>query len=88
MDFAVLADHRVKLKESEKRDKYLDPAKELKKLWNMKVTVIPIIINVPDTVTKGLVQGLEDLRIRGQAVAIQTTALLRLARILRIVLKT
>ena len=30
MDFAVLADHRVKLKESEKRDKYLDFARELK----------------------------------------------------------
>ena len=31
MDFAFLADHRVKLKESKKRDKYLDLAKELKK---------------------------------------------------------
>ena len=37
MDFAVPADHRVKLKESEK-NKYLDLAKELKKnkkMWNM-----------------------------------------------------
>ena len=32
VEFAVLADHRVKLKESEKKDKYLDHAKELKKL--------------------------------------------------------
>ena len=31
MDFAVPADHRVKLKESEKKDKYLDLARELKK---------------------------------------------------------
>ena len=31
MDFAFPADHRVKLKECEKRDKYLDLAKELKK---------------------------------------------------------
>ena len=31
VDFAVLADHRIKLKEFEKRDKYLDLAKELKK---------------------------------------------------------
>ena len=31
MDFAILADHRVKLKESEKRDKYLNLARELKK---------------------------------------------------------
>ena len=31
MDLAVLADHRVKLKESEKKDMYLDLARELKK---------------------------------------------------------
>ena len=31
MDFAVPADHRVKLKEDEKKDKYLDLAEELKK---------------------------------------------------------
>ena len=37
MDFAVTADHRVKLKENEKKDKYLDFARELNKLWNMKV---------------------------------------------------
>ena len=50
MDFAVY--HRVKLNEKEKRDKYQDLARELKKLWNMKVTVIPIIIVVLGTVTK------------------------------------
>ena len=31
MNFAVPADHRLKLKESEKKDKYLDLARELKK---------------------------------------------------------
>ena len=31
VDFAVPADHRIKLKESEKKDKYLDSARELKK---------------------------------------------------------
>ena len=30
-DFAVSADHKVKLKESEKKDKYLDLARELKR---------------------------------------------------------
>ena len=31
VDFAVPADHRIKLKECEKKDKYLDLARELKK---------------------------------------------------------
>ena len=39
MDFAVPADCRVKLKENEKRDIYLDRSRELKILWNLKVTV-------------------------------------------------
>ena len=37
VEFAVPADHRIKLKECEKNDKYVDLARELKKLWNMKV---------------------------------------------------
>ncbi len=63
MDLAVLADHRVKIKESEKRDKCLDLARELKRLWNMKVTLIPIVTSVLGTITKGLIKGLEDLEI-------------------------
>ena len=77
---------RSKLKESEKRDKYLDLAREQKKLWNMKVT--PNLIGVLSTITKGLVQGLEDLEIKGPVEIIVTTVLLRLARILRRVLET
>ena len=89
MNFAVPADHRVKLKESEKRDKYHDLARELKKKqWNMKVTIILIVIGALGTVTKRLVQGLEDLEITGWAETIQTTALLKSARILRRVLET
>ena len=42
MDFAVPDDHRRKLKEREKKGKYLDFARESKKLWNMKVTFLPI----------------------------------------------
>ena len=60
MDFAVSADHRVKLKESEKKDKYLDLTKELKKMWNMKVAFISIIIGAHGTVAKELMKGLED----------------------------
>ena len=43
MDFAAPADHRVKFNESEKKDKYLDLASELKQLWNMKVRLILIV---------------------------------------------
>ena len=58
------------------------------KLLNMKMTVIPIVIGALGAVTEGLIQGLEDLEIRGQVKTIQNTALLRSARILRRVPET
>ena len=71
------ADHKVKWKKAKKKDKYLDLASELKKLWNIKVTVILIVIGALATVTKGLVQKLEDLEIREQVETIQTKAFFR-----------
>ena len=65
VDFVVPADYRIKLRECEKNDKYLDLAREVKKIWNMKVTIIPIVIGAFGTVTKGLLKGLEDLEVGG-----------------------
>ena len=53
VDFAVPTDYRVKLKESEKKDKYLDLAREFKKLEQETL----------GTVAKGLIKGLENLEI-------------------------
>ena len=74
VNFTVPAHHRIKLKECEKKDKYLDLARELKKLRNMRVTIVLIVIGVFGTVTKGLLQGLEDLEVGGGVETIQTTA--------------
>ena len=48
-DFVFPADHRISLKESEKNDKYLDLARELKKLWNMKERTPRILRRVLET---------------------------------------
>ena len=37
-----------------------------KQLWNMKVTVIPIVVGALRTITEGSVKRLEELKIRGQ----------------------
>ena len=88
VDFTVPADHRIKLKECEKKDKYLDLARELKKLWNKKATIVPIVIGSFGTITKGLLKGLEDFEFGEREETIQMTALLRTAKILRRVLDT
>ena len=89
VDFAVPVDYRIKLKESEKKDlakelkklkeiEKKDIAMELKKLWNMRVTIIPIVIGAFGTVPKRLLKGLEDLEVGGRVETIQTTALFML----------
>ena len=42
----------------------------------MNVTIIPIVISAFDTVTKGLLKGLEDLEVGDRVETIQTIALL------------
>ena len=54
----------------------------------MKMTVVSIVIGAFGTVTKGLLKDLEGLEFGGRVATIQTTALLRTARILRRVLET
>ena len=49
----------------------------------MKVTIIPFVIGAFGTITKGLLKGLEYLEVGGRVETIQTTALLRTARIRR-----
>ena len=60
----------------------------MKKLGNMKITIVPIVIGTLGTVTKGLLKNLDDLKVGGRVETIQTTALLRTTRILRRVLET
>ena len=72
MDLAVPADHKVKIKESEKRDWYLDLAKELRKLWNMKVKVILIVTGALEGVPKVWERGQEGLEIRIRIETLQT----------------
>ena len=64
MDFAVPVDHRVKIKENEKKDKYLDLVRKFKKLWNIKLTVISIVIGALGTIPKVLVKGVGRVRNR------------------------
>ena len=50
--------------------------------------MIPVVTGALGTVTKGLLQGLEDLEIKGRVETIQITVLLRSARILSSNLET
>ena len=44
----------------------MDSAREMEKLWGMKVTVIPVVLGALGTIFKGMLKALEDLEISGK----------------------
>ena len=86
VDFAVLADHGEKMKESEKTGKCLDLAENLRNLRNMRLPVVSILIVGFGTILNCLERVLEESEIRGQIKTDKTTTLLRSTLVLRIVL--
>ena len=72
-DFAMTPDHKLKEKDGEKLDKHLDLARKWNKVWNMKVTVIPIVVGTLGTVSKNMEKRLDEWEIRRRIKTIQTT---------------
>ena len=44
IDFAVPGDSKIEDKEKEKKEKYQDLRRELHKIWNMRVKIIPLVL--------------------------------------------
>ena len=52
IDVAISADSNVIKKEAEKMLKYKDLTVEIERMWNVKTTVIPVIIGATGTIWK------------------------------------
>ena len=86
IDIAVPGDARVEDKEKEKVAKYQDLARELRRLWETSVNVIPVVAGALGAVAK-LEEYLGTIEIQQKEVErIQFSALLGTATILRKVL--
>ena len=44
IDFAVPGDSRIEEKEKEKIEKYQDLKRKLRKIWNVRVKIIPLVL--------------------------------------------
>ena len=87
IDFAIPYDSRVDSKEMEKIEKYQDLVRELKRLWDMKVVVIPIVLGALGTTPKTLQKRMKDIGIETRTGELQKIVILHTARILRKVLE-
>ena len=74
-------------KEAEKKLKYNSLCIEIKKMWNMKCTIIPIITGATGLVTGSLRKSLEAVPGKRSIDSLQKTAVLGTSHIIRKVLQ-
>ena len=87
IDFAVPGDSRIEEKEKDKIEKYQDLEKELKKIWNVKVKIIPLVVGSLGAITKQFGNRLKQIDITAGRAQVQKTVLLGADRISRKVLE-
>jgi len=75
------------LKEAEKKLKYKSLGIEIQRMWNLKYTIIPIIIGATGIVTRSLRKYLEAIPGKHSIDSLQKTAILGTSHITRKVLQ-
>ena len=78
---------RIEEKEKEKIEKYQDLIKELQKIWNVGVNIIPLVVGSVGVILKQFRNRLKKTSIAVEIGQVQKTVLLGKARILRKVLE-
>ena len=78
---------RIEEKEKEKIEKYQDLIKELQKIWNVGVNIIPLVAGSVGVILKQFRNRLKKTSIAVEIGQVQKTVLLGKARILRKVLE-
>ena len=86
IDFAVPGDSRIE-KEKDKIEKYHDLGRELQKIWNVKVKIIPLVVASLGAIPKQFGNRLKQIGITAGTAQVQKTVLLGITRILRKVLE-
>ena len=83
IDFAIPYGTRVDHNEVEKIEKYLNLARELKKMWNTKVTVVLFVVAALGTPAKALEKRLKTIGIETKITELQKTVLIHTSRVLQ-----
>ena len=84
---AIPADRNVTQNEAEKELKYNSLCIEIQRMWNLKCTIIPVIIGATGIVTRSLRNNLEAVPGKHSIDSLQKTAILGTSRIIRKVLQ-
>ena len=83
IDFAIPGDSRIEEKEKDKIEKYQDLGRELQKIWNIKVKIIPLVVGSLYAIPKQFGNRLKQIGITAGTSQVEKTVLFGMARILR-----
>jgi hypothetical protein len=86
IDVAISGDRNVIKKEAEKILKYQDLTIEIQSMWNVKTRVVPVIIEATGTISESFRKYVSNIPENHEVKALQKTAILSTAHILRKVL--
>ena len=86
IDFAAPGDSRIEEKDKEKIEKCQDLRRELQKIWNMKMKIIPLVVGSLGAIPKQFGNTLKKIGVTAEIGQVTKTVLLETARILRKVL--
>jgi len=87
MDVAIPADRNVVQKEADNKLKYKSLCIEIQRTWNLKCTIVPVIIGATGIVTRSLRENLETVPGKHSTDSLQQTATLGTSHIIRKVLQ-
>ena len=87
IDVAIPADRNVVQKEAEKKLKYKRLCIEIQRMWNLKCTIIPIIIGPTGIVMRSLRKNLEAVPRKHSIDSLEKTAIPGTSHIIRKVLQ-
>ena len=87
IDVAIPADRNFVQKEAEKKLKYNSLCVEMQRMWNLKCTIVPVIIGATGIVTRSLKKNLETIPGKHSIDSLQKTAILGTSHTIRKVLQ-
>jgi len=87
IDVAIPADRNVVQKEAEKELKYKCLCIEIKRMWNLKCTIVLVITGATGIVTRSLRKNMETVPGKHSIDSLQKTAILGTSHIIRKVLQ-
>jgi len=87
IDVEIPADRNVVQKEAEKKLKYKSLCIEIQRMWNLKCSIVPVIIGAIGIVTRNLRKNLETVPGKHWIDSLQKTAILGTSHIIRKVLQ-